>query len=961
MNTTSQTYRFIREAFRKERWARSSMEFRWGLSLLLLSLLFLLLLDAIWALPVPGLQFLRVLLGLVLLGVIVSLLYRSLQRRFRPKQVALQVQERLGIPHDRLINALDFAEDTGFRGSQALREMAMQLSEDLTGELETRELMPRRQQRISWASLLGVSTVILVVLLWMPGLLLQPARRLWDPQGEHPPFTWLRFDIQVNPEQVHAGDHAEFQVQIRGPKLPEHASLLLKQEEQEARRLELFARPPVKDQTGKHFILKLRSLREDLVFCVDTPRGRSEWQRLRLHPSPRFEEVGLRYRYPDYTGWEDKELQMRSADLKALAGSMADLQLQSNLPLSHGELTFYPEQGEPQTLRLERTDQADQVEGTLALNESGVYQIRLVAEDGTPSDQLWEGSVEVHADEAPQVRVGDAGMPGVVPSNWRLEINGQAEDDVAIAEARLRYQLQAGGSKREELLVPADRKEPHLLPMLHVVDLAELQVPAGTEFRYMLEARDNRPPEGQWGRSQMAKLHVVSPEVYQDLARSQYRSEDLMNELQGVMQDLSALQDQREALLEELEAYKQGVTSETDSASEAQRTREQLTRELSRYQSDVGSLNTWIEKRLAFEQLYAFEEPYREWLASLQPGLDGQSADAAAVEAELGGSSMETPWPEQLESAFQRFRENEDPFPKRNSEQLQNLEADVDLLSRISDLMYQTQRLQHLAEQQRELAEQMDMIHRGPDSREEKQDALRELSRQQKELQQELKDVRRDLKRSGEALSEDEPELAEQAAELRQAIDDLQIPQDQARSAQEASQGQGGNAEQFATLAAAKLEELSGMAGECAGSCQGAGSGCTSLSAAQVEATLAQMLSALAIQAGRMPSGFPMGLNMGGMGMGMGGQHSLLGMMGPQYPSRGGNSSALDIPGRSLGDGRGGSVEMLESSTGEAGGILPDSLHEGMEATGNLQALPQQFRPLIEAYFERLAKDRVQE
>jgi hypothetical protein len=202
--------------------------------------------------------------------------------------------------------------------------------------------------------------------------------------------------------------------------------------------------------------------------------------------------------------------------------------------------------------------------------------------------------------------------------------------------------------------------------------------------------------------------------------------------------------------------------------------------------------------------------------------------------------------------------------------------------------------------------------------------------------------------------------MAEEAENLLQAMQDLQIPEDQARAAAEAGRGRGSPAEQFAAMAAGKLEQLAGLAETAAGNCSGQGGSCPSMSPSQFAQSIEQMLRAMQ-GGGGLPDRLPEGLRLGGGGIGMGGMHSVLGMIGPQFPSRGGNSSGFELPGRSMGDGTGPSVSEITPEGSGPGRVTPERTRTEPGAASRIPGIPVRYRPLVEAYFERLAKDRVQE
>lgn len=962
--STEKTILFLQRAFQKERRALTGHDFRRGLLLWLWLLVLFLLADAIYAFSMTGLYVGQWVMILLTWSVGLWVLIRRLRRTFHPEEVALSAQQRIGVPHDRLINALQLAREQHPHASPGLRDLAIELSEICADALDPRKFISRKIVGSSVKFLVATGIVLAIALGMWPGVFKAGWIRLQDPSGDHPPYTRYRFELETWPARVHAGSDIKIDTRVYGPSLPVSAQLRIRYPDGSVHKVDMWPQA-IKDETAAvRFQLELENVRESLQVSVDTPKGRSEWFKIPLLPSPIFEQVRGIYTYPAYTGWPEKSERMRHTDLEVIEGTRIRLKAEANMDLSAARLILIPEASGS---REENTFDADtqnfkQVESEWEAQESGVYQLRIFAKDGTPGEVDWEGKVTVLPDGPPQVELHQADLDSIIPAGWELPVSATAVDDVAVQEGRLVMQLAERPAVSKSLVPDVARKDPSRMEIETSISLDDLGALVGAELSYFVEVRDNRPPEGQWASTRIARFHVVSLEEYRRVARTRYQAEEVMQEIMSVRRELELLRDDRNALLEKLAELRKALPPGAQPDANQVRELAKLQQRLRVYIDQVGELHQWIQHRLAFDTLYSFEEPYREWLEEISEGLEGQIRDASGLQSEWTPDPSTSPWSDPFDQAEVVFRENTRPYPPEMMQLGEALEQDLEALQKVGELMRQTQRIQELADAQEALAEKLRMLDSQEQSDEAQQQRLRDMGKEQRAMESELQDIRKKLSSLTDELSGTVPELAEKALKLGMSMDQLDIGKDQLQAAREAAQGNSGEAAGDAQTAADKLSTLLGEASDTAGACQNAGGSCNSLSNEQFKSSIQQMLDAMkAMAPGGLPSSLPMGLRLGGAGVGMGGSMSMMGMVGPQYPSRGGNMSGFEMPGRSLGDGPGRAMVGAELPLEGPGVVNPDETLTEIQATPQFQGVPEQYRPLVEAYFRRLVEDRIQE
>ena len=120
------------------------------------------------------------------------------------------------------------------------------------------------------AVLVFAAAVLIVLVSWgmAPRLFGMVVPRLWDPTGDHPPYTLVEFDVQTAPEPVFHGKPATISVTLGGPEQVDQAAVVFVDGE---------ARESVAMyHTGdRQFVLQIERAERTRQFYIDTPRGRS--------------------------------------------------------------------------------------------------------------------------------------------------------------------------------------------------------------------------------------------------------------------------------------------------------------------------------------------------------------------------------------------------------------------------------------------------------------------------------------------------------------------------------------------------------------------------------------------------------------------------------------------------------------------------------------------------------------
>jgi len=243
-------------------------------------------LDAIFAFPVWTLLVVDALLVWALLRMTFRMIGVMREHRFEPRRIARQLEGQLGMTNNALINSIDLREDRQRHASRALLEASIERGELTAQDVRVEDAIASKPARR--ALLFALSTVVLLAAIyWLqPSLFGRGLPRLFDPTGDHPPFTLVKFDVQVNPQPLYHGGTATVSVALGGPQIPEQADLVFDRsagdssagdlESDDADGAQQQQRLPLIHVDDVHAIV-LESITKSRRFYIDTPLGRSDW------------------------------------------------------------------------------------------------------------------------------------------------------------------------------------------------------------------------------------------------------------------------------------------------------------------------------------------------------------------------------------------------------------------------------------------------------------------------------------------------------------------------------------------------------------------------------------------------------------------------------------------------------------------------------------------------------------
>jgi hypothetical protein len=229
---------------------------------------------------------------------------------------------------------------------------------------EPKSLVPDKQL----ATFLGVGAVSLAILVWLilagPGFFGEGAALLWaaTPHSGTAPF----YDIQVVPGDITVRRNSDLMVTAQLVGLNTQ-NVRLYARYQSASKWDQVAMRPQAGGSGFQFVFG--GLPESVEYYVQAGPLDSKHYNVRVLDLPSVKNVRVTYRYPSWTHLQNVT-EERGGDLRAVEGTDADLEVQTDKPLRDGLLVL----DDDKQIRLSGGE-GNVYKGTVRMEKDGVYHV----------------------------------------------------------------------------------------------------------------------------------------------------------------------------------------------------------------------------------------------------------------------------------------------------------------------------------------------------------------------------------------------------------------------------------------------------------------------------------------------------------------------------------------------------------------------------------------------------------
>lgn len=262
-----------------------------------------------------------------------------------------------------------------------------------------------------------------------------------------------------------------------------------------------------------------------------------------LPPEPRFGDVRLTYRFPNYAQRPQVTVESPSGEIRALPGTEITIETHARSRLS--EATLIVVHGEDD----ESSRSAVEVDGrhlraTMIVSRAGRYRFRVRTEDGELLEERRGRAIELEADLPPEVALLlPETSPLEVNEHDRVDVEFRASDDFALGDVRIAWRVLGTAREGRQPLTSAARgKKRH--SEAGVFDLTPLGLKPGDRVSYSIEALDSDTVNGpKIGASETKELRVYSKEAHhrEVLALAEQALDELVHILGDNLENAFAL------------------------------------------------------------------------------------------------------------------------------------------------------------------------------------------------------------------------------------------------------------------------------------------------------------------------------------------------------------------------------------------------------------------------------------
>ncbi len=334
---------------------------------------------------------------------------------------------------------LTFAERDA-AGRQPFLELLAADTLQVARNAEPKSLVPDRKL----LAFLGTGAASLAVLVWMilagPGYLGHGAALLWavSPRTGSAPF----YDLRVTPGDAAVRRNADQIITAQLIGLQTDAVRLYARY-QSATKWEQVTMRPQSGGSGYQFVFG--GLPESVEYYVEAGPMRSRHFNLRVLDLPNVKNIRVTYRYPDWTHLHNI-VEERGGDLRAVEGTAADLEIQTDKPLRDGILVLENDQ----QIHLTGGD-GNVYKGTVKLEKDGIYHIAAL-DQGQPVRLSEDYFIEAQKANPPDLLIARPGRDYRANPIEEVTVEVKAEDQFGVNDMTLHYSVNGGPEKTVDLL-----------------------------------------------------------------------------------------------------------------------------------------------------------------------------------------------------------------------------------------------------------------------------------------------------------------------------------------------------------------------------------------------------------------------------------------------------------------------------------------------------------------------------
>ncbi|HSD47099.1 MAG TPA: DUF4175 family protein [Pyrinomonadaceae bacterium] len=415
---------------------------------------------------------------LMVLATIYFALLRPLLKRITDARLARLIEERSPGTEDRLVTAVECANDDASRISPALVGRLYRDADSVSASVDVRNVI--RQSRLLMYGGAALASLLLFagVLKWGPREISEGVAQLVTPTTMAASSSAMSIKVKPGTARVPKGSDQDILatlVNFDSQNVTVYARPLGSKEDFQGQVME-----PAKARSDFRF--SIFNIQDSIEYFVESNTIRSEVYKLNVVDLPYVKQLDLSLNFPAFTNLPTKTVE-DGGDIAALKGTVATVTAKLSGKVRAARIVFAD--GKKTDMRVQGNDFVGEL--TVAADTS--YYIELVSNDGEAYRGSNEYDVSVLADQPPVISFDKPGRDRKATNLEEVFTQARAEDDYGVVAMDLHFSVN-GGEEKKVNLQQLTRESARSLSGAYTFFLEEFKLKPGDFISYYAKARD---------------------------------------------------------------------------------------------------------------------------------------------------------------------------------------------------------------------------------------------------------------------------------------------------------------------------------------------------------------------------------------------------------------------------------------------------------------------------------------
>ncbi|HZS07187.1 MAG TPA: DUF4175 family protein [Blastocatellia bacterium] len=425
-----------------------------------------------------------------LFGVIAAVylfIARPLRKRVSDAQVARLIEERHRGLEDRLVSAVEVADESARAASPAIVDRLVDDASRRVAEVSPDEIIPKQKLWRLAGAAAGCVALFIGALFFGPRQLSSGVAQLVAPTSAEAAANALKITVKPGTARVPKGSDQQITATLINFNADLVTFFFRKAGADDTQWVGQPMEPAKNKSDYQHFIFNIQ---DSVEYFVESNGVKTAVFKLEAADLPYVKRIDLKLDFPAYTGLPSKTME-DSGDVAALKGTVATITAKLTGKVKSAFIVLKDGKKiemKPSEQRLESGEVENLLVGAVTVTENTSYHIELTSVDGDVYNGSNEHDITLLEDQPPTVSFEKPGRDTRATSIEEIFTQAKAEDDYGVSSLELYYSVNGGEEKKVDLqkLKGAART----LTGAHTFFLEEFGLQPGDFISYYAKARD---------------------------------------------------------------------------------------------------------------------------------------------------------------------------------------------------------------------------------------------------------------------------------------------------------------------------------------------------------------------------------------------------------------------------------------------------------------------------------------